>query len=386
MGVPSIKPPRSPRALGDGETVMARVLIPHEPEAESVVELEVHMHDLVQLTGDPAPDGWLHARLGAAEGLVPADFVEIVDEDEDDEEEEGGEETGGGGQDGVGAEASHDDGQNDEEAGNMRICLTDFITEVGALNECTIRKGHKVMLIEDADMVVPEGWVYATNLDTDQTGYVPEDFLGIPRKDNLSEEGVLLQKSREEEKKLRERLEAQRVRSDELLEETRREKDHEIQQMTQLKEAEADERRKVADELNALKNSAFLVLKDEVRDLEERDAQRDKMAWVEEQQRVAREEAESVYGGTRSVLGRKKALEAAEGERAKAELEFNRIDAARAKAERKLLDAQRKVEERTEELHAEEAAREANERTLMLLPGLRELMAPTQVRNRTRIS
>lgn len=361
---------------------MARVLIDHEPEADSVVELNVRMHDVLQLTGDPAPDGWLHARRGTEEGLVPADFIEVIGDDEEDEENDDGKEIDGDGEDDGGGGGDAEQGEDGAD-NNMRVCLTDFITEVGALNECTIRKGNRVMLIDDPDMVVPEGWVYATNLETDQTGYVPEDFLGIPRKDDLSEEGLLLQQSREEERKLRERLEAQRERSEQLLKEMQKEKDLEIEQMKQLKEAEADERRKVADELNALKNSAFLVLKDEVKALEERDAQRDKMAWIEEQQRVAREEAESVYGGTRSVLGRKKALEAAEGERAKAELEFNRIDAARAKAERKLLDAQRKVEERTEELHAEEAAREANERTLMLLPGLRELMAPTQVPNQT---
>merc|ERR1712139_566756 len=76
--------------LGDGK-FFARVLIDHVPK-DNVLELEVHMHDVVQLTGDPAPDGWLHARRGTVEGLVPADFVEILKDKDGDEDDDGGEE------------------------------------------------------------------------------------------------------------------------------------------------------------------------------------------------------------------------------------------------------------------------------------------------------
>ena len=72
-------------------------------------------------------------------------------------------------------------------------------------------------------------------------------------------------------------------------------------------------------------------------------------------------------------------LDEAERELQKTNNEVMRIRLHAQEAEQRLLDAQKRVAEAEEELRMEEAAREANERTLMLLPGLRELMAPTQV-------
>jgi hypothetical protein len=51
---------------------------------------------------------------------------------------------------------------------------------------------------------------------------------------------------------------------------------------------------------------------------------------------------------------------------------------AKVEAQQMLLTSQRKVVEATEKLRAEELAREANERTMLLLPGLQELLVPTQ--------
>eukprot|EP00325_Prymnesiales_sp_UTEX-LB-985_P031411 CAMPEP_0174719262 /NCGR_PEP_ID=MMETSP1094-20130205/30875_1 /TAXON_ID=156173 /ORGANISM="Chrysochromulina brevifilum, Strain UTEX LB 985" /LENGTH=733 /DNA_ID=CAMNT_0015919533 /DNA_START=102 /DNA_END=2303 /DNA_ORIENTATION=+ len=361
---------------------MARVIIAHAPDSDNHLELACQEGEILELTGIEAPDGWLHAKgRNNYSGLVPEDYVELLEADN----EEVGATTDSAAdarpddqQDRPsGTPREDDDGENGIDDG-MRVCILDWIAEVGALNECSMRVGQRLQLSFDEDIIVPTGWVYGTNLNTQQSGFLPADFVGLPSNDSLSEDARELKKSREAERLLKEMLETQRLDHEKEVEAARQEKDLEIQKMKLQAEAEMERCREMGMELHALKTSAIEVLKDEVKLLEDRDAHREKIAWVEEQQRVAREEAESVYGGTRSVLGRKKALEVAQGERAKAELEFNRIDAARAKAERKLLDAQRKVDTCIEELHAEEAAREANERTLMLLPGLRELMAPTQ--------
>ena len=137
-------------------------------------------------------------------------------------------------------------------------------------------------------------------------------------------------------------------------------------------------RNEALEALETFKSVEHVALLSELEKAKKEKEEYERTALLEIQQRQARDAAEEHYASSRSVFGRKKALETAEVELSKAELEFNRIDAARARAERKLEDARRKVEECAEQLRAEEAAREANERTLMLLPGLRELMAPTQ--------
>jgi len=341
------------------------------PENDSI-ELSFKEGDLLEQTDMVAPDGWLHCRLNGATGLVPENYVDEYDSqtDSDDGSESENNDEGDEGDD----NSDTDDG--------VRICMEDFIIEVGALNEVTIREGDRLQLLDDQE--TPEGWVRVQNIRSNDIGMVPEAYIGLPaRDDDLTEDQVELLKQKEKNSQLQEELERTRTELMMKLQDTKKQKDLEIDRVHELKEAEAKKRQDAIEALEAFKNLDHMMLKSELKGVEEQKAEQERIAWLEVQQREAREAAEEHYASGRSVIGRKRALDAAEAERSKAELEFNRIDAARARAERRLLDAQRKVDDCTEELRTEESAREANERTLMLLPGLRELMAPTQAELRS---
>ena len=353
---------------------LLRAIESYQPDEEGqAMELAFVEGDELELTGLSAPEGWLHARLDLREGLVPEDYVEALDGDISADEAESVAE----------GNATDDNGSDADNDNKTRICIEDFIVDVGALNEVTIRVGDLVELVPSDQ---PDGWVMVTTNEKGEKGLVPEDFLGMPpRDDDMTEEQAALLEAKKKQAELEVKLDEVRRELMHELDSVRKAKDLEIERIQGEKAAEAEAKAAALAELNAFmqKGGAVYVLKDELKSLEDSEARRERLAWVEENQRAAREAAEEAYGGTRSVLGRKKALEAAEAERARAELEFNRVDAARAKAEQALLESQRKVDECAEDLRAEEAAREANERTLMLLPGLKELMAPTQQELRT---
>jgi hypothetical protein len=362
-------------SVPENEPKKYKALEDYVPDAgDRNIELAFKEGSVLEATETNAPPGWIHCRLGTRSGLVPQTYVVeyATRDDDEDSDEDSGEHMDGSAEDhgeGGEEEAEEDDG--------IRICVERHEPVPGALLEILMHEKDKILLLRD--QVAPEGWVRVQNLRTSDIGLVPEDRVAFPpRDDDLSEEQVELMKEKEKNAQLTAELE--KVQNDLLqkFQEMRKEKELEILREKKAKEAEAMKRHEALEALETFKSVEHVALLSELEKAKKEKEEHERTALLEIQQRQARESAEEHYASSRSVFGRKRALEMAEGELSKAELEFNRIDAARARAERKLEDARRKVEECAEQLRAEEAAREANERTLMLLPGLRELMAPTQ--------
>ena len=236
--------------------------------------------------------------------------------------------------------------------------------------------GDKVQLVDDGD-AMPAGWVLARSLETELIGLVPEQYLKRVTQEETEEEAALRQ---QKEKYVRLEQEFERTRS-ELLNAarvTKKQKEAELAQALALTKAEAEKRQLAETELAAFKAESFMVLKAEMEAMEAQSAETQKQAWLAAVQQSAREEAEEQYAATRTVLGRKLALETVEKQLSQAEVELQRIEAARTRAQRRVLDLRRRVEECAAELAAEEASRDVTERTLLLLPGLREMLEPTQ--------
>jgi len=342
--------------------------------ADRNIELAFKEGSILEATETNAPPGWIHCRLGTSSGLVPQTYVvEYAKRDDDDDSDEDSDEHMDGS-----AEDHGEGGQEEaEEDDGIRICVERHEPVPGAMFEILMHEQDKILLLRD--QVAPEGWVRVQNLRTSDIGLVPEDRVAFPpRDDDLSEEQLELVKEKEKNAQLTAELEKVQIDLLQKFQEMRKEKELEILREKKAKEAEAMKRKEALEALETFKSVEHVALLSELEKAKKEKEEHERTALLEIQQRQAREAAEEHYASSRSVFGRKRELEMAEGELSKAELEFNRIDAARARAERKLEDARRKVEECAEQLRAEEAAREANERTLMLLPGLRELMAPTQ--------
>ena len=352
-----------------------KALEDYVPDADyRSIELAFKEGSILEATETNAPPGWIHCRLGTRSGLVPQTYVvEYATRDDDEDSDEDSDEQMDGSAEDHG-EAGEEEAEEDD---GIRICVERHEPVNGAMFEIVMHEQDKILLLRD--QVAPEGWVRVQNLRTSDIGLVPEDRVAFPpRDDDLSEEQLELVKEKEKNAQLTAELE--KVQNDLLqkFQELRKEKELEILTEKKAKEAEAMKRNEALEALETFKAVEHVALLSELEKAKKEKEEYERTALLEIQQRQARDAAEEHYASSRSVFGRKKALETAELELSKAELEFNRIDAARARAERKLEDARRKVEECAEQLRAEEAAREANERTLMLLPGLRELMAPTQ--------
>ena len=352
-----------------------KALEDYVPDADyRSIELAFKEGSILEATETNAPPGWIHCRLGTRSGLVPQTYVvEYATRDDDEDSDEDSDEQMDGSAEDHG-EAGEEEAEEDD---GIRICVERHEPVPGAMFEIVMHEQDKILLLRD--QVAPEGWVRVQNLRTSDIGLVPEDRVAFPpRDDDLSEEQLELVKEKEKNAQLTAELE--KVQNDLLqkFQELRKEKELEILTEKKAKEAEAMKRNEAVEALETFKAVEHVALLSELEKAKKEKEEHERTALLEIQQRQARDAAEEHYASSRSVFGRKKALETAEVELSKAELEFNRIDAARARAERKLEDARRKVEECAEQLRAEEAAREANERTLMLLPGLRELMAPTQ--------
>ena len=156
------------------------------------------------------------------------------------------------------------------------------------------------------------------------------------------------------------------------------------EEVKRLEAAKDEELSKVRAEAEAEKARAereraqAALLGAELAGVESLERERAREMAMTEQEENARKAAEGAFNHERSVVGRRNALSRAQRERHKAELAFAQAEQARTQAEQALMEAQRRAAECVDELRAEELAREANERTMMLLPGLQELLGPTQ--------
>ena len=164
--------PHSPSPSEAAEVKWARVNETYQPNKDfGGLELAVNEGDLLELTGEQAPDGWLHAakmvRGRRTVGLIPADYVDESsgdeDEDEDEDEATSGRESATGssfnapaGAPGAAA-AGSEDGQvlMPPEEGVMQ-CIEDFTPDEGGLNEQAVTEGQ---LVELLDMEAPAGWL-----------------------------------------------------------------------------------------------------------------------------------------------------------------------------------------------------------------------------------
>ena len=344
------------------------------------VELGVEADDQVMLTGVPAPAGWLHCSMGDRSGLVPAAYLTSGGGDECDRSfspsPPASPDAAGGAaaaQDATGAAAPAADEDVDD---GIRVCIERFKPQAGAPNELPLNVGDKVQLVDDGD-AMPDGWVLARSLETELIGLVPEQYLKRVTQEETEEEAALRQ---QKEKYVRLEQEFERTRSQLLnaARVTKKQKDAELAQALALTNAEAEKRQMAEAELAAFKAESFMVLKAEMEAMEAQSAAAQKQAWIAAVQQTAREGAEEQYAATRTVLGRKLALETVEKQLSQAEVELQRIEAARTRAQRRVLDLRRRVEECAAQLAAEEASRDVTERTLLLLPGLREMLEPTQ--------
>ncbi len=344
------------------------------PESD-IIELGVEAGDHVVLTTEPAPYGWLHCTMGGKSGLVPAAYLAPLDAAETGSVRsasppaEEAEPT---------AAAAGADGDADVDDG-IRVCVEEFVPQAGAPNELRLSQSEKVQLLDEwGDDRLPHGWVLVRSLQTELSGLVPEQYLTRPVDDAETEEQAALRQQKEKYSRLEAELERTRMELINKVRETKKEKEAEVAKAVALGEAEAEKRKEAESELASFKGESLMVLKAEMEAMEEQAATQQRQAWIAARQQAARQHAEEEYAATRTVLGRKAALEAAEQELSQAELELGRLEAARARGARRVDDLRRKVDECANELATEEAAREATERTLMLLPGLREMLAPTQ--------
>lgn len=326
-----------------------------EPEAGALYEIEVAEGDIVELTEKDAPEGWMVVEIDGMEGMVPEGYLRILRE-------------GATSPDAIAGEA--EDGQldglevddEDEDDANRRMALYDFEAEPGSIYELPLVKGEIVELTEED---APDGWVAALSLSSDKIGLVPEVYLGpAPRSrpDAPTQEELELKKAKEEKAKLEQELkalEAEKKRVEEEKEialEEAAEREEKLKK--DMEEVEAREVERLEQE--AKRKEAF---DEEVKALENR-----KLEMAEE---------EKIWPST-DQKQLKAALAAAEKRRLEAEETYHTIRLSADQAEQRLKDAARAEKEAADKLRENERQRDANTRAMKLLPGLRELLAPTQ--------
>jgi hypothetical protein len=331
-----------------------------QPVDGALYEIEIAEGDIVELADSDCPNGWQAVRLDGIEGIVPATHLKMILDEED------GDDAEGDGRDGsriFDEEQGHDGyGDEDDDDANKRICLLDFVAEPGQIYELPMKKGD---LCELTDEDAPYGWVAAVSLATGNRGLVPESYLGPAPRTNPegpTQEELEIRKAQEQKAELETELEAakKRIAEQELMREDA---------MLAAKAREEELQREIVE------------LKKQDAEREEREQERIREREADKSAVAARlrqiEDEETVWPST-DQRALRTAMREAEQARADAEKNFNALDNQRTEAEQNLADAERRAQAATAKVRAEEHAREANNRALQLLPGLRELLAPTQ--------
>ena len=349
-----------------------------QPEPGSIHEIELAEGDVVEQTGQAAPEGWLHVVLDGIEGIVPIDNLSSLPNDESDDKvvNEGYSHEGEGDASQMvtvpeaGGEAAEDvEGefsQADLEAlaledANKRVALVDFEAEAGSIYELSIKKGEMCELTDDE---APDGWVAARHLVSAEEGLVPEALLGpAPRRPNApTQEQIELRKAHEK----REQVEMELAQARQLIADLERKQD-------EAADAAAGREDSIRQEIKVLAERDAMREQAELERIREHEEERSREAG----RRMAMDEQESVWP-SKDMWIQRRALEEAEQVRLEAQAAFLKAESLRGEAQAKLRDAEQRAEDAKQKLRGEEEARDANSRALKMLPGLRELLAPTQ--------
>lgn len=338
----------------------ATVLQAFEPEPGAIIEIEVAEGDVVELLDREAPDGWAMVEVDGIEGMVPAAYLNLEKEQTPSVGEAGGNETA------IGLPAPSDlvldDDDEDGDDANRRMALFDFEAEPGSIYELALVKGEIVELTDDD---APDGWVAALSLSSDKIGLVPEVYLGAAprlRPDAPTQEELELKKAKEQkaevERELAAMKAAKKVVEDEKEVALEEAAEREEKLKKDMEEVEARETTRLEQE--AIRKAAF-----------------DEEEQLQAARRREMEEAEKLWPSTDQRVLRA-ALDQAERARLEAEHAYLTVRLSAEQAEQRLKDAQRLADEAADKLRENERARDANARAHSLMPGLRELLAPTQ--------
>ena len=344
----------------------ARAIAAFSPAEGSLYELELAEGEVVDLSDQEAPDGWITVKVlqddGDIMGIVPEACLELISDDEIKAD------ASSSAQEGAELTIDVEDVEDvDEyafamEDANKRQALYDFDAEPGSIYELPLVKDEIVELTEED---APPGWVAARSLTQERSGLVPEEYLGpAPRSrpDAPTQEELELAQLKKQKGELEDKIVKMELEKKQAL----REKDE------QLVEAE-DEKEKL--EASLVEVEARDALRKKLMEHRKR-LFNDEKAQAEVRRR-AMDEEEKIWPSKDQYLLTNK-LRLAEKSRLEAEHAYQQAEAQKVEAERALKDAEKFEVDAADKLRANEKAREANARALQLLPGLRELLAPTQ--------
>ena len=341
----------------------ARALQSFEPDPSSIFEIELAEGDEVELVDGDAPSGWQSILIDGIEGLVPSDYLEVIEPEATaaaSAEEESSRPDSAAGVD------SADDIDWDESAledANKRQALHDFEVEPGVIYELPLVKGEIVELLDEP---APEGWLTVKKMDADGSiGLVPDIYLGPAPKSNPNaptEEQLALRKAQEAKAEVDAKL-AKVMEEKAAVEEAKEEE----------ADAAAQREENLKKQMDNLENL----------DLQRVDAGRRRIeaslvrqAELEDR-RNRMDEEEAIWPSTDQEM-LKSQLDKAEELRKEAEATFSERENEMKAAERKLRDSERAKRDAAQALRKNEEARDANARALRLLPEIKQLLAPTQ--------
>ena len=329
-----------------------------QPAEGAIYEIEIAEGEIVELAGDNAPLGWQAVVINGIEGIVPLSFLDIIPEDASPD----------GGEDVTLDDSERNTQDSDDpideatdDDANRRMCIFDFNAEPGSMYEVSLTKGE---IVELTDQEAPAGWA-TVKTENDSEGLVPLVVLGAaPRlnPEGPTQEELELRKAKEQKAELEEQLK----RANDALKALERKKDEELDEAAE-REEELKKKMKEMEERDEERQKAE----------NERIAEREREKQAEAERLKRLEEDEAIWP-SKDQVKLKKALKEAEEIRVAAEKNYMEVEERRVEAQKALQEAERRAFDAAKKVRAQEHARDANERALQLLPGVKELFAPTQ--------